>query len=74
MRNLEIMGEAAKKIPPPLRDKYPDIPWRKMTGLRDKLIHEYFGVDLEIIWQLIKDELPGVLPPIQEMLRGLNNE
>jgi uncharacterized protein with HEPN domain len=74
LRNLEIVGEAAKKIPPPLRDKYPDIPWKKMTGLRDKLIHEYFGVDLEIIWQLIKDELPGVLPPIQEMLRRLNNE
>ena len=56
LRNLEIVGEAAKKIPPPLRDKYPDIPWKKMAGLRDKLIHEYFGVDLEIIWQLIKEE------------------
>jgi uncharacterized protein with HEPN domain len=73
LRNLEIMGEAGKKIPPPLRDKYPDIPWKKMTGLRDKLIHEYFGVDLEIIWQLLKEELPGILHPIQEMLRDLNN-
>jgi len=73
LRNLEIVGEAAKKIPPPLRDKYPDIPWKKMAGLRDKLIHEYFGVDLEIIWQLIKEELPGILHPIQEMLRDLNN-
>ena len=73
LRNLEIVGEAAKKIPPPLRDKYSDIPWKKMAGLRDKLIHEYFGVDLEIIWQLIKEELPGILHPIQEMLRDLNN-
>lgn len=73
LRNLEIVGEAAKKTPPPLRDKYPDIPWKKMAGLRDKLIHEYFGVDLEIIWQLIKEELPGILHPVQEMLRDLNN-
>ena len=73
LRNLEIAGEAAKKMPPSLRDKYPDIPWKKMAGLRDKLIHEYFGVDLEIIWQLIKEELPGILHPVQEMLRDLNN-
>ena len=73
LRNLEIVGEASKRIPPPLRDKYPDIPWKKMAGLRDKLVHEYFGVDLEIIWQLLKEELPGILHPVQQMLRDLNN-
>jgi len=48
-RSVEVVGEAAKKIPKSLRDKYPIIPWKKMSGMRDKLIHEYFGIDLEIL-------------------------
>ena len=58
IRSLEIMGEAAKRIPEDFRIKHPDIPWRRMAGMRDKLIHEYSGVDLEIVWAVIREELP----------------
>ncbi len=50
VRSLEVMGEAAKRIPEDIRRRYPEIPWKRMTGMRDKLIHEYSGVDREIIW------------------------
>jgi uncharacterized protein with HEPN domain len=54
IRSLEVLGEAARKIPYDLRDKAPEVPWNKMTGMRNKLIHEYFGVDLEIVRAVIK--------------------
>jgi uncharacterized protein with HEPN domain len=62
VRSLEVMGEAAKRIPGELRDQFPEIPWKRMTGMRDKLIHEYSGVDLEIIWAVITEELPPLKP------------
>ncbi len=52
IRSLEVMGEAAKHVPEDVRDKYPDIPWKRMAGMRDKLIHEYSGLDLEIVWSV----------------------
>ena len=54
IRSLKVLGEAAKNIPQDVKDKYPDKPWKRMTGMRDKLIHEYHGVDLEIVWK-VKD-------------------
>ncbi len=57
-RNFEIIGEAVKNLPENFRNKYPDIPFRQIAGMRDKLIHDYFGVDYEIIWKTIKDKLP----------------
>jgi len=72
IRSIEVIGEAAKNIPDSVRDKYPNIPWKRMAGMRDKLIHEYFGVDLEIVWQLIKNELPSVKPLISDMIKKLN--
>ncbi|MCF8033716.1 MAG: DUF86 domain-containing protein [Desulfarculaceae bacterium] len=67
IRSLEILGEAAKKIPDSIRKKYPSVPWKQMAGTRDKLIHEYHGVDLAIIWAVVEDELPKVIEEIEEM-------
>lgn len=58
VRNLEIIGEAAKNLSPNLKEKYPEIPWAEIIGMRNKIIHEYFGIDTEILWQTIRDDLP----------------
>lgn len=71
IRSLEVIGEASKKIPEEIRKKYSDIPWNKMSGMRDKLIHEYFGVDLEIVWTVCKEELPPLLPKVKIILDEL---
>ncbi|NUM73744.1 DUF86 domain-containing protein [candidate division KSB1 bacterium] len=58
IRKLEIVGEAAKVIPEEIREKYSQIPWKEMAGMRDKLIHFYFGVDYGLVWQTIKNRIP----------------
>ncbi|MEW9125058.1 MAG: DUF86 domain-containing protein [Thermotaleaceae bacterium] len=68
IRNLEIIGEATKKITPDLRNSYPLVPWREMAGLRDILIHDYFGVDLKIVWNVIEKELSGIKEEIKHIL------
>jgi len=60
VRNLEIIGEAAKNLSKETKSQYPEIPWREMADMRNKLIHEYFGVDLDIVWKTIKYRLPEV--------------
>ena len=74
VRSLEGMGEAAKRVPEAVRQRYPDVPWKRMTGMRDKLIHEYSGVDLEIVWGVVKTELPPVKPHIEQILRDLETQ
>lgn len=74
VRSLEVLGEAAKRILDHLRAKAPDIPWRYMTGMRDKLIHEYFGVDLSIVWMVIKNELPPLRSEIERLITNLEQE
>ena len=69
--SLEVMGEAVKKIPSEIRDKYPEIPWKYIAGMRDKLIHEYHGVDLEILWEVIEKEIPPLKPKFEKMLEEL---
>ncbi len=68
VRSLEVLGEAAKRIPDNLRHRTPDVPWKRMAAMRDKLIHEYFGVDLSIVWTVIKEELPPLRPDIARLL------
>ncbi len=65
MRNLEIVGEATKNISTSFRKRYPNIPWKQMAALRDRLIHHYFGVNLDIVWDVITEELPKVADQIE---------
>jgi len=74
VRALEIVGEGVKNIPQILREKYPEIPWKDMAGMRDRLIHEYFGVKLEVVWNTVKDEIPDLKPKFQKILRELEPE
>ena len=66
IRALEIVGEATKKIPDEIRAKYPDIPWREMAGMRDKMVHDYFGVNLMVVWKTIVEDLPVLKSRIQK--------
>ena len=68
IRKLEIIGEAVKQIPADLRDRHPEIPWKQVAGMRDKLIHSYFGVDTHLVWQTIKNRLPGFREILMEEL------
>jgi uncharacterized protein with HEPN domain len=69
VRALEIIGEAAKGIPQTVRLQAPEIPWRDMCGIRDKVIHDYSNVDLEIVWRTIVEDLPTLVVQIDELIR-----
>lgn len=69
IRCLEVLGEAAKHIPSTFRKKHPDIPWSKMAGMRDVLIHDYMGVDLKTVWKVLQERLPELKP----LLKGLTS-
>ena len=71
VRNLEIIGEASKKLPDDLKDKISEVPWHRMTGLRNIIAHEYFGIDLKIIWKIVKENLPEVKPSLEKLLKEL---
>ena len=68
LRKFEIIGEAAKQIPDEIRQEYSHIPWKEMAGMRDKLIHFYFGVDHHLVWKTIKERLPKLKQEIQKIL------
>jgi uncharacterized protein with HEPN domain len=68
VRALEIVGEATKRLPVELKNRYPDLPWRDMAGMRDKLIHDYFGVDLAVVWETATLEAPGLEAEIRSLL------
>ena len=69
MRKLEIIGEAVKQVPEDVRQKYPHVPWREMAGMRDKLIHFYFGVDYSLVWRAVTERVPEIKREIQQILQ-----
>jgi len=71
IRALEIMGEAAKNVPEDIRQKYSAVPWKDLAGIRDKLIHAYFGVNLEVVWLSVKEGIPESKPVIEDLLKEL---
>ena len=74
VRCFEIIGEASKKIKGPTRTKHPEIPWEDMAGMRDKLIHGYFGVDTKVLWDSIQSDIPQLKVAVSEVIRELKSE
>jgi uncharacterized protein with HEPN domain len=74
IRNIEIIGQAVKGVSEGTRGLEPDVPWRQIAGMRDKLIHEYFGVDLALVWDVVERDLPNVRPKLQELVGRLTSE
>jgi uncharacterized protein with HEPN domain len=70
IRNFEIIGEASKYIPAEITEKYPDLPWKRMYGLRNIISHEYFGIDYEVIWEIAKHDLPKNIIDLEDLIRN----
>lgn len=74
VRCLEIIGEATKNIPESVRSNFPEIPWKKMAGMRDKVIHDYFGVQLKTVWRVVKEDIPELIDKIRQMSKTIPEE
>jgi len=74
VRALEIVGEAVKRIPEETRAEYPGIPWKGMAGMRDKVAHEYFGVNLKYVWETVKERIPELKPMFQKVMKDLESQ
>ncbi len=74
VRKLEIIGEATKNVPDPIRQKYPHVPWRDMAGMRDRIIHAYFDVNYSIVWNTLKNRIPTLQPIIAQILEEIEYE
>jgi len=74
VRCIEIIGEAVKNIPDDVRGEYPDIPWKKMAGMRDKISHFYFGIDMKKVWLAVKRDIPEIKPSIKKILKDIKKQ
>ena len=74
VRSLEIIGEATRHIPASIRSRYSEEPWQDMAAMRNKLIHEYFGVDLEVLWRTVREDLPQVRDALERIIDDLDHE
>jgi len=70
VRSLEVIGEATKKVPADFRTEHPDIEWRAMAGMRDRLIHDYFGIDYEIVWDVVRNRIPELRRQVSSLLQA----
>ena len=71
VRNLEVIGEVARQIPSEVRERYPEVPWRRVIGLRNVVVHEYFAVDVEIVWTVVRQSLPELKEALRRMMAEL---
>lgn len=69
IRAVKVVGEAAVSVPEDVRLKYPAIPWRDVKGVRNKLVHQYFGINLEVVWQTVQEDLPMLIPLLENILK-----
>ena len=74
VRKLEIIGEATKNVPDLIRQKYPQVPWRDMAGMRDRIIHAYFDVNYSVVWETVENRIPLLQPIIGQILKDLEAE
>ncbi len=73
VRNLEIIGEAANRLPEDFRRRHAQIPWRKIVGLRNRIVHEYFGVDIDMVWSILQNDLPALRPGFRKIREEWSN-
>ena len=74
LRCLEVIGEAAKNVPALIRERYPIIPWKDMAGMRDRVIHFYFGISYEKVWYTVKEDIPAIKPLVEKILQDIDKD
>lgn len=73
LRNMELIGEAATHVPKDAREAHPEVPWRTIIAMRNRLIHGYLGIDDDVLWSIIRDELPAIVPELRTLKRNLGS-